>query len=209
MLWGLCQNQWFDTAPKRYSRQVVAWREERRLSVLLRLGEHIQFGRLALGLVAQRVGHDDVLVVLHLVVGLLATRRSFEHQYLAVEHAQYAAGLVVTVLAPQVVLRQLVGAVGMDGEHGLDARAVGGREGALIGAGDEVRSMLSIEAVSWATLVVSLSAVLGAVFWSVQEDISAMAASPQIIQFFFILLVLITNFFVYGAASSAMACKSK
>ena len=58
----------------------------------------------------------------------------------------------------------------------------------------EVRSMLSIEAVSWATLVVSLSAV-GAVFWSVQEDISAMAASPQIIQFFFILLVLITNLF--------------
>ena len=54
--------------------------------------------------------------------------------------------------------------------------------------------MLSIEAVSWATLVVSLSAV-GAVFWSVQEDISAMAASPQIIQFFFILLVLITNLF--------------
>ena len=55
--------------------------------------------------------------------------------------------------------------------------------------------MLSIEAVSWTTLVVSLSAVLGAVFWSVQEDISAMAASPQIIQFFFILLVLITNLF--------------
>ena len=43
----------------------------------------------------------------------------------------------------------------------------------------------------------------------VTEDISAMAASPQIIQFFFILLVLITNFFVYRAASSAMACKSK
>ena len=195
MLWGLCQNQWFDTAPKRYSRQVVAWREERRLSVLLRLGEHIQFGRLALGLVAQRVGHDDVLVVLHLVVGLLATRRAFEHQYLAVEHAQHAAGLVVAVLALQVVLRQLVGAVGMDGEHGLDARAVGGREGALIGTGDGGRLMLSIEAVSWATLVVSLSAVLGAVFGLYRRTSAPWRRVPKSSNSFFILLVLITNLF--------------
>lgn len=98
--------------------------------------QNIQFGHFALRLIAERVGHNYAAVVLNLVESVLAARWANKHQYAVVENLQHAACLVVTILAVDIVLLELICAIGVDSEHGLDARAVGSRQCALVCAGN-------------------------------------------------------------------------
>ena len=89
--------------------------------VLLLLGQHIEFGGFALRLIAKRVGHDDAVGVLHLIICSLATRGTNDFYHIVCQHLEYAACLVVAVLALQVVGRVLVGAVGVERQYGTNA----------------------------------------------------------------------------------------
>ena len=131
---------------------------------------------------------------------MLAARRANKHQDAVVENLQHAACLVVTILTVDIVLLELVCAVGIDSEHGLDARAVGCRQCARVCAGKDRRG----GAVVSATLVESVFASLCAVFLPLQDTIIAAAKTATYIRFFFIPFIdLFVNCFLYRIHSNA------
>ena len=130
---------------------------------------------------------------------MLAARRTNKHQDAVVENLQHAACLVVAILTVDVVLLELVCAVGIDREYGLDARAVGCRQCALVCAGNGSE----VEVVS-ATLVESVFASLCAVFLPLQDTIIAAAKTATYIRFLFIPFIdLFVNCFLYRIHSNA------